>query len=181
MRRSWNITYFLSPWYLVSPQFGNTFLGSGYGSWISFGLRFMVPMIYNCWVLGRPFTFMTRESSGTWKWGPEDFLKRKWCMASRGFVAFFKIFRCQSRVMRVKQCHKPAMTGNGLKFIPPIDGDWVDGLLLFYPHEATVGWLESNAEDSSEEYEPWAIPSWSRLRCAFRAPPSLWLVTVNSW
>ena len=41
----------------------------------------------------------------------------------------------------------------------------------FYP-QTYIGWLDSHAaEDSSVEYEPWAISSWSRLRCAFRARP----------
>ena len=39
------------------------------------------------------------------------------------------------RVMWVKECHKPPMTGNGL-YIPPINmvmtGGWF--MALFYPH-----------------------------------------------
>ena len=46
------------------------------------------------------------------------------------------------RVMWVKECHKPPMTGNGL-YIPPINmvmaGGWF--MALFYPHyeQKTIG------------------------------------------
>ena len=42
-------------------------------------------------------------------------------------------------IMWVKQCHKPAMTGNG-SFIPPIKMVMIGGLFmeLFYPHYLTM-------------------------------------------
>jgi hypothetical protein len=56
----------------------------------------------------------------------------EWVCADMGF---YPKLGTGLRIMWVKQCQKPSMTGNGLYRIPPIKmlmtGGW---LLLFYPH-----------------------------------------------
>ena len=67
-----------------------------------------------------------------------DMDQTKWGQQWNGFVqtwVFYPKLGTGLRIMWVKQCQKPSMTGNGLYRIPPIKmlmtGGW---LLLFYPH-----------------------------------------------
>ena len=128
LRRSWNIMCFLSPWYLVSPQFGNTFLGSCWGTiYGTNDLQLLTPSTWTTLHLydkGVQKPSAGHLSSGVWKCPPRR-LSRENCAFFRGFGAFPKIFRYQSHVMWVKQCHKPPMTiGNGNHTTYKNGDDW---------------------------------------------------------
>ena len=65
---------------------------------------------------------------------PECSRQMQRCEVGHGVEGGPGLRRCLGYLlMWVKQCHKPAMTGNG-KHATCKNGDLQDGLLLFYPH-----------------------------------------------